>query len=73
MSLKALRNKPSPEKKTSISQLSQIREKFERIGYDYMVYKGGKDKVMKSTTHRDKLKGAEIYIQITYSGICGID
>ncbi|KAE9372782.1 GroES-like protein [Stipitochalara longipes BDJ] len=43
------------------------------MGYEFTVYKGGKDGVVKSTTHRDDLKGSEVYIQITHSGICGTD
>jgi Zn-dependent alcohol dehydrogenase len=43
------------------------------MGYEFTVYKGGKDGVVKSTTHIDDLKDSEVYIQITHSGICGTD
>lgn len=48
-------------------------EKSSNMGYEFTVYKGGKDGVVKSTTHRDDLKESEVYIQITHSGICGTD
>lgn len=74
MSLKALRNKISSKKKvSSVAQASQISEEFQKMGYDFTVYKGGKDGVVKSTTHKDELHGAEVYISITHSGICGTD
>lgn len=43
------------------------------MGFDFTVYKGGKDGITKSTVHRDELKDTEVYVQITHSGICGTD
>jgi threonine dehydrogenase-like Zn-dependent dehydrogenase len=43
------------------------------MGYDFTVYKGGKDGIVKSSTHKDALKDDEVYLQVTHSGICGSD
>jgi len=43
------------------------------MGYEFTVYKGGKEGFVKSTTHRDALEGDEVYLQVTHSGICGTD
>ncbi|RDW59935.1 alcohol dehydrogenase-1 [Coleophoma cylindrospora] len=43
------------------------------MGYEFTVYKGGKEGLVKSTTHKDALKDDEVYLQITHSGICGTD
>ena len=44
-------------------------------GIDFTVYKGSqKDgKIFQDTTHRDGLKGDEVLVQITHSGLCGTD
>ncbi|RFU31121.1 hypothetical protein B7463_g5204, partial [Scytalidium lignicola] len=43
------------------------------MGFDFTVYKGGKNGLVKSSTHRDDLKTGEVFIQVTHSGICGTD
>lgn len=73
MSLRAIRSKLLKKKISSSSPESQVVEKSSNMGYEFTVYKGGKDGVVKSTTHRDDLKESEVYIQITHSGICGTD
>lgn len=74
MSLKAIRNKILLKKIVSFAHRAfQAGEKLKNMGYDFTVYKGGKDGVVQSTTHKDMLKDSEVYIQITHSGICGTD
>jgi len=43
-------------------------------GADFTVYKGSKDGTIKeSTTHQDPLKGDQVVVKITHSGLCGTD
>jgi NADPH:quinone reductase-like Zn-dependent oxidoreductase len=72
--LKALRSKLSSKKKGPFSPRTfQIEKAPAEMGYEFTVYKGGKDGLVKSTTHRDELKDSEVYVQVTHSGICGTD
>jgi len=43
-------------------------------GADFTVYKGSKDGTIKeSITHQDPLKGDQVVVKITHSGLCGTD
>ena len=43
-------------------------------GIDFDVYRGSRDgTIMKSTTHQDPLKGDQVLLKITHSGLCGTD
>lgn len=43
-------------------------------GIDFTVYKGSKDGTIKeSSTHQDSLKGDQVFVNITHSGLCGTD
>ncbi|KAK9482678.1 chaperonin 10-like protein [Lipomyces starkeyi] len=44
------------------------------MGFDFTVYKGSHDgKVLKSTTHKDDLKGDQVLVKVTHSGVCFTD
>ncbi|KAK9318750.1 chaperonin 10-like protein [Lipomyces orientalis] len=44
------------------------------MGFEFTVYKGSKDgKVLKSTTHKDDLKGDQVLVKVTHSGVCYTD
>lgn len=81
MPFKSLRNKlsrksksSSPSSETTAPTTPQVDEQPKKMaGYDFTVYKGGKDGLVKSTAHRDALGDGEVFIQITHSGICGTD
>ena len=43
-------------------------------GFTSTVYKGSKDgSIIKSTTHHDDLRGDQVLLKITHSGLCGTD
>ncbi len=74
MPFKNLRNKFASRKHILPStQISHGNERTEAMGYDFTVYKGGKDGVVKLSSHKDDLKDDEVYLQVTHSGICGTD
>ncbi|KAK9364911.1 chaperonin 10-like protein [Lipomyces kononenkoae] len=44
------------------------------MGFEFTVYKGSTDgKVLKSTTHKDDLKGDQVLVKVTHSGVCFTD
>jgi hypothetical protein len=77
MTLKDIRNKFSLKKTSSLnsqkSQKAPVTAAVTRMGYEFTVYKGGKDGLVKSTTTKEALKDGEVYLQVTHSGICGTD
>lgn len=43
-------------------------------GLTFTVYKGSKDgSIVKSSTHLDDLRGDQVLLKITHSGLCGTD
>jgi threonine dehydrogenase-like Zn-dependent dehydrogenase len=42
-------------------------------GYDFTIFTGGPNGVVKSNSHRDALKGDQVVLKLTHSGVCGTD
>ena len=43
-------------------------------GVDFTVYKGSENGgIVKSSTHKGALKGDQVFLKITHSGLCGTD
>ncbi len=43
-------------------------------GVSFTVYKGSPSRrIVKGTTHRDRLTGDQVFIRITHSSLCGTD
>jgi hypothetical protein len=74
MPFKDIRCKLSSKKTDSPLPLTPEKQPlFERWVTNSSFTKGGKKRLVKSTTHRDTLKDDEVYVQVTHSGICVTD
>ncbi|KAE8354606.1 chaperonin 10-like protein [Aspergillus coremiiformis] len=44
------------------------------MGYEFTVFKGSRDgSIQQSTTHRDALRGDQVLVRVTHSGVCFTD